>query len=172
MDIGTWKTIVWRQYGAAIDTLDDVIRACPEELWRGRLWDGPAARPEFWYVAYHTIFWIDVYLYGTEIGFLPPSPFALIEQDDEGPYPDRPYTKEELLAYLAACRRKCRTTIEALTDETAFRLCEFPWGEVTFAELMLYTMRHVQEHAAHLSLFLGQNRTSPPDWDWVARARE
>lgn len=165
-----WKTIVWRQFGAAIDMFGNALRACPDELWRERLWEGPAARPEFWYVAYHALFWLDLYLDGAEEGFVPPSPFTLIEQDDEGPYPNRPYTKEELLAYLAACRRKCRATIEALTDETAQRRCRFGWGEVTFAELLLYNMRHVQEHAAHLSLLLGQKTSSAPDW--VSRARE
>jgi hypothetical protein len=46
--------------------------------------------------------------------------------------------------------------IEGLSVEEAYRICRFPWGEVPFAELMLYTMRHVQEHAAQLHLFSGQ----------------
>jgi hypothetical protein len=46
--------------------------------------------------------------------------------------------------------------IEGLSVEEAYRICRFPWGEVPFAELMLYTMRHVQEHAAQLHLFPGQ----------------
>jgi hypothetical protein len=36
-------------------------------------------------------------------------------------------------------------------------------------ELLLYNMRHVQEHAAHLNLFLGQRTGSGPGW--VTRAR-
>jgi hypothetical protein len=35
-------------------------------------------------------------------------------------------------------------------------MCRFSWGELPFGELLLYTMRHVQEHAAQLHLFLGQ----------------
>jgi hypothetical protein len=35
-------------------------------------------------------------------------------------------------------------------------MCRFAWGELTFGELQLYNLRHVQEHAAQLSLFLGQ----------------
>lgn len=31
-----WKTIVWQQFGAAIDMLDNALRACPDELWRER----------------------------------------------------------------------------------------------------------------------------------------
>ena len=78
--------------------------------------------------------------------------------------PERPYTKEELLAYLAAMRRKCHATLSALTDEQARQPVEYPWAEgqaVSFLELQLYNMRHVQEHAAQLNLFLGQ-QASPP----------
>ena len=42
--------------------------------------------------------------------------------------------------------------------------CKFPWGEVSFAELLLDNMRHVQEHAAQLSLLLGQQIGAPARW--------
>ena len=53
-------------------------------------------------------------------------------------------------------------TIEATSDEEAQRLCRFGWGEVTFAELLLYTMRHVAGHAAQLNLLLGQTTGAAP----------
>lgn len=28
----TWKAGLWRQFGAAIDMLDNALRACPDEL--------------------------------------------------------------------------------------------------------------------------------------------
>lgn len=161
-----WKTIIWRQFGAAIDTLDDMLRACPNELWHARLWDNPSERAEysqFWYRVYHALFWLELYLTGAEEGFAPPAPFTLIEQDADGPLPERPYTKDEMEAYLDYGREKCRATIEALTDEAAQRRCHFAWGEVSFAELLLYNMRHVQEMAAQLSLLLGLNGVSVPD---------
>ncbi len=163
-----WKPILWRQFGAAIDDLDNALRACPDELWRARLWDDPSKEkfflPEFWYVVYHALFWLDLYLTGAEEGFVPPAPFMLIEQDDDGPLPERPYTKEELQVYLDDCRQKCRATIESLTDEAAQRRCRFGWGEVSFAELLLYNMRHVVGHAAQLNLLLGQRTGSGPAW--------
>lgn len=161
------KTGIWRQFGASIDYLIDTIAACPEELWRASLWERAEETPEFsqfWYRAYHTLFWLDCYLFGTEDGFLPPSPFELIEQWDGGPIPRRPYTQEELLAYAAACREKCRATIFAQTEETARRLHEFPWGTVPFFELFIYNLRHVQEHTAQLNLFLGQKVGPSPDY--------
>lgn len=166
-----WKSITWSQFGAAIDTLDDMIRACPDDLWRTQLWDTPAARPEyaqFWYRVYHALFWLDLYLDGAEEGFAPPAPFALIEMEEDD-LPDRAYTKDELQAYLAYGRAKCRATIAALTDESAQRRCRFGWGEVSFAELLLYNMRHVQEIAAQLSLMLGQHGVAVQDYVPVAR---
>ena len=35
---------------------------------------------------------------------------------------------------------------------------------MSIAELLLYNMRHVQEHAAQLSLMLGQRVGSAPGW--------
>jgi hypothetical protein len=166
-----WKTIIWQQFGAAIDTLDDALRACPDDLWRARLWDNPSERPEysqFWYRVYHALFWLDLYLTGAEEDFAPPAPFTLIEMEEDD-LPDRPYTQDELQAYLYYGRRKCQATIEALTDEMALRHCRFAWGEVSFVELQLYNMRHVQEIAAQLSLMLGQQGVSVPDS--VAAAR-
>lgn len=163
-----WQTIIWQQFGAAIDDLANTLHACPDELWRARLWDNPDAEqfflPEYWYVVYHTLFWLDLYLTGAEEGFVPPAPFALIEQDENGPIPAQPYTKAELAAYLQACRQRCQATIAALTEAAAQRRCRFGWGEVSFAELLLYNMRHVSGHAAQLNLLLGQRMGSAPNW--------
>ena len=121
MDLTTVQTGLWRQFGAAIDYLAQTIDACPEQIWHAPLWDPPTdehpAFAQFWYRAYHTLFWLDLYLTGAEEGFVPPAPFALIEQDDDGPLPERAYTKAELRAYLADCRQRCQATIAALTDE-------------------------------------------------------
>jgi hypothetical protein len=169
----TWKTIIWQQFGAAIEELDNALRACPDDLWRARLYDTGSRRAEFsefWYLVYHALFWLDLYLTGAEEGFVPSPPFTLIEQDEDGPLPERPYTQDELQTYLDACRQRCQATIAGLTDEAAQRRCRFGWGEVRFAELLLYTMRHVQGHASQLNLLLGQKTGSAPDW--VARAGE
>jgi hypothetical protein len=156
------NAMLWRQFAIAIDALDDALRTCPDELWEGRLWeDEPdqwvaAGFSAYWYVGYHTLFWLDLYLTGAEEGFVPPAPFALVEMEANETLP-RIYTREELLGYLALCRQRCQDTIATLTAEEANRVCRFPWGELPFAELLRYTLRHVQEHAAQLHLFLGQH---------------
>jgi hypothetical protein len=162
--------MLWRQFGAAIDMFGEALRDCPEELWEKTLWeDQPeqwvaAGFSTFWYLGYHTLFWLDLYLTGAEEGFAPPAPFDLIEMEANEVLP-RVYTRAELLGYLETCRRRCQETIGALSAEQASRWCRFPWGELTFAELQLYSLRHVQEHAAQLHMFLGQQAGKSAKWE-------
>jgi hypothetical protein len=155
----TLKTIIWQQFGASIEMLENAMQACPESLWGDR-----SQRPEFWYVAFHTLFYLDLYLSETNIGFAPPAPFTLDEMDERGLLPDRVYTKVELQNYLAHGREKCRATIAAMTQEMANRRCGFDWLDISVAESLLYNMRHVQHHAAQLNLILRQKVDSAPRW--------
>ncbi|HLW01144.1 MAG TPA: DinB family protein [Ktedonobacterales bacterium] len=176
-----WRTPLWQQFGAAIDMLESALVACPEGLWQERLWRNPPPPEfpprfaEFWYVTYHTLVWLDLYLSGVpEEDFAPPAPFAQGMLDSAEAQPDRPYTKEELRAYLASVRQKCHTTLLALTDEEARRLVDYPWAEgqpISLLELHLYNLRHVQGHAAQLSLLLGQHGIPDEALDWVPRAK-
>jgi hypothetical protein len=167
-----WRSILWQQFGAALDMFGQAMDECPDELWQRQMWGERSDRPElseFWYVAYHTLFWLDLYLSGEVDTFTPPAPFGLSELDPAGALPERTYTKSELQTYFAHCRQKCRATIDALTDEQAWRRLTFGSREVAFAELLLYNMRHVQEHGAQLRMYLGQQLGSAPDWSAQAK---
>jgi hypothetical protein len=150
-----WNTILWGQFGAAIDMLENAMLACPDELW-----SDPSKRPEwsekgivgFWYLAYHTLFFLDLQLSGSVEGFAPPTPFNLDELDPAGLLPERPYTKEDLGNYLQHCRRKGRETIAGLE------------GDRASAEQWLSSMRHVQHHTAQLNLLLRLNTGAAPRW--------
>jgi hypothetical protein len=169
------NAMLWRQFGSAIDMLGGALRDCPDELWEKQLWEDQPDQwvavgfSSFWYQCYHALFWLDLYLTGAEEGFAPPAPFDLVEMEPHEVLP-RTYTRAELLGYLEYCRRKCRETIGAMTIEQAYRLCRFAWGELPFAELQLYNLRHVQEHGAHLSMFLGQQAGKSASW--ISRTKE
>lgn len=160
------KQSIWQQFGAAIDMLEDAIHLCPEDVWTVVLWNDTddARHGQFWFVAYHTLFWTDVFFTGTMDGFAPPPPFV------RGVLPEQPYTKEQVLTYLGVCRAKCQSTIEAMTDEKAQQRCVFEWMSPTFLELQLHSMRHVQEHASQLALVLGQHGVTGQDWVVSARS--
>ena len=153
------KTIVWQQFGAAIDMLENAITACPKQVWGNRI-----EFSEFWYITFHTLFYLDLYLSESDKGFMPPAPFTLDELDERGLLPDRVYTKKELLTYLAHGREKCRSRISSITEEQANQRCGFRWLDITVAETLLYNMRHVQHHAAQLNFMLSRKLGSAPRW--------
>jgi hypothetical protein len=135
------------------------VRACPDEPWADR-----ARRPQIWYLTYHTLFWLDLYLSEAPETFAPPAPFGLEELDPAEVLPPRVYSRDELLAYLEHCRRKCRATIAALTDERARRRWKYGSFDGSFAELLLYNLRHVQHGAGQLNLLLRQTTGAAPRW--------
>ena len=155
----TWNVVVWQQFGATIDMLENAMRACPDKLWNDR-----SQQPEFWYLVYHTLFWLDFYLSDSASSFVPPSPFTLAEMDPEGVRPERPYTKDELQNYLEHGREKCRSLIAALTDEGGKERRVLGSFDGSLMELLLYNLRHVQHHAAQLNLILRQQIDSAPGW--------
>ena len=171
----TLRTALWRQFGAAIEMLENALLACPSTLWNRLLWSDPEAPayPTFWSLTHHTLFWLDLYLTGSLEEFAPPTPFTLDEFGPARVLPERLYSRDELHAYLVHLRKKCQATIAGLSDEQAHQQVAFPWTggkPMSFFELLLYNMRHVQEHAAQLNLFLGQNAIDGAS-DWVPRAK-
>jgi hypothetical protein len=177
-----WRTALWRQFGAAIDMLEHAVVACPDALWTARLWSTPAPAEfpppfaQFWYLTYHALVWTDLYLCGVpEEDFAPPAPFVHGVLDTVETQPARPYTREELRGYLGTTRQQCRTTLLALTGEQARRPVAYPWSQgqsLSYLELQLYNMRHVQEHAAQLSLVLGQQGIPGEALDSVPRTAD
>lgn len=153
------KEIIWQQFGAAIQMLENVITACPDDLWHTKIdWH------EFWYLTYHTLFFLDYYLGDSPDGFEPPAPYTLNELDHRGLLPDRIYSKDELLTYLEHGREKLRTVLSSLDAERAMQPSPHRNGQVSVLELHLYSMRHVQHHAAQLNLLLRQKIDSAPRW--------
>lgn len=155
----TWRESVWGQLGAAIDSLELAIDACPDEIWGDR-----SRNPEYWYLVFHTLFFLDYYLSDSYEGFHPPAPFNLDELDPAGILPDRVYTKAELRAYLEHGRAKCRRVMETLTEEKAREPRKYGSLEGSLGEGLLYSMRHVQHHTAQLNLILRQTIDSAPRW--------
>lgn len=158
-----FKEAAWSQFGAAIEMLENAIRSCPEEVWLDDLRPTP-----YWYLAFHTLFWLDLYLSGSSEGFRPPQPFTLDEMMPDGESPTKPYSQAEILAYLEHGRRKCFRVVDELTEARARQRCRFGWGEASFAELLIYNLRHVQHGAAQLNLMLRQSIDMAPSW--VAQA--
>ncbi len=155
----TRNEIIWRQFGASLDMLQNAIEACPDGLWG----DTPGFQ-EYWYIAFHTLFWADLYLHGPVEGFQPPEPFGLEELDSSGAFPDQIYSKQELINYVDHCREKLRQIVSGLTDEEVAKTITHGKRSMSFEELLWYNMRHVQHHTAQLNLLLRQSDSVVPEW--------
>ena len=148
-----------QQFHAAIDMLADAIEACPDSVWSGQ---APRA---FWYLAFHVLFFLDLYLSEEdESRFHPPPPFGLSELADEVGVPEPAHTKDELLGYLEHCRQKLDAVMAGMTEAWVASPCPFDYRAMSNGELLLYNMRHVQHHTAQLNLLLRQTTGSAPRW--------
>jgi len=45
------KELLWKQFGATIDMLENAITLCPETFW--------VTEHNYWYSVYHTLFYLD-----------------------------------------------------------------------------------------------------------------
>lgn len=154
-----WRFVVRRQFHAAIDMLANAMEACPDSVWSGE------ERPVFWYVTFHVLFFLDLYLSSEdESRFQPPAPFGLTEFDPDGIMPERAYRKDELLGYVGHCRQKLDAVMAGMTEAWAADACPFSFREMSNGELLLYNLRHVQHHAGQLNVLLRQRTDSAPRW--------
>ncbi len=158
MDANT-RELLWRQFGAAIDSLENAVNACPEARWGDR-----SREPEYWYLVFHVLFWLDSYLEDQAEGFRPPEPFGLEEMDPAGVLPPRVYTQAELLGYLEYVREKARKHIATMDAARAAEPGKFNAIQGPRLERLLYNLRHVQHHVGQLQMLLRQSGVEPPRW--------
>ena len=161
----TYKTLITNQFEAALSTLKMCIDQCPAEAW-----NAPVANLAFCQAAFHALFYADCYL-GIDDEALKQQAFHLENADffrDYEEMEDREqkllYDKPDLDKYAEHCRRKALATIAAETADTLKAPCGFHWLKFTRAELYVYNIRHIQHHAAQLSLRLRLNEAASIPW--------
>jgi hypothetical protein len=64
------------------------------------------------------------------------------------------YDRPTIQKYVEHCREKASTAIAAETADSLAAPCGFPRKSFSRAELHVYSIRHIQHHAAQLSLRL------------------
>jgi DinB superfamily len=144
------RSILTTQFEAALCMLDHCIRECPPEHWEGKI-----ANRTFRWVAYHTLFWVDVYLSpGDEEDLVLRDLHSRggDERNDELLSPG--LEKEECLAYVTLCRQELLKTLGAETAASLQAPCGFHYRKISRGELYLYSLRHVQHHVGQLSAYL------------------
>src|SRR5262245_54652106 len=163
--LDTFKQLIANQFEAALCTLNACVDRCPETAWKGRV-----ANLKFCQVVFHTLFYADFYLGANEDPFRQ-QPFHQSNQDFFGDYEefeDRPptslYDKASIKKYLSHCRTKAAQVIAAETAELLSGRAQFAKRTVSRAELHVYNLRHIQHHAAQLSLRLRLDSNEDIPW--------
>jgi hypothetical protein len=153
--LSTCKTLLANQFEAALAMLNVCIDRCPEPIW-----NAPVANNPFCQSAFHTLFFADYYLEPGEASFRA-QPFHQAHENVFADYeqlePREPvalYERAWIKLYLRHVRSKAAAVIAAETSDSLQAPCGFPPKTFSRAELYVYNLRHVQHHAAQLSLRL------------------
>lgn len=155
------KTILTGQFEAALCMLNDCIQKCPQEHWDGRI-----GNDTFRQVAYHTLFFVDLYLSPGETAFQLRDCHHRGGDERSSTAASIGLTKDETLAYLAVCRQKAVETLASETADTLEGASGFARLPFSRGELHLYNVRHVQHHTGQLSAFLRRIVNDREGW-WI-----
>jgi hypothetical protein len=149
-------------FDTALRLLEAGLKDCPDALWEVDLWPdeaptGPAPYGGLhssapWFLAYHALLTLDYDLASELEPWEPPQPF------DENSYsfPNRMFTKTELLGYLDYCRARVHRTLDSFTEASAARSLPdahryrgMPYGVIVGGMPL-----HIVEHASQIRQFL------------------
>ena len=163
--LDTFKTLIENQFEAALCTLNACIDRCPETAW-----DAPVGNHAFCQVVFHTLFYGDLYLERNTETFRRQS----FHRDNEhffGDYeefedraPQSLYAQTSIKKYMEFCRSKVSEVVASETVATLDARSGFAWLECSRAEVHLYNIRHIQHHAAQLSLRLRIDTNEAIPW--------
>jgi len=149
-------------FETALRLLEVALTDCPDELWEVDLWPdeaptGPAPYGGLhssapWFLGYHALVTLDYDLTAEFEPWEPPQPF------DENSYsfPNRMFTKTELLGYLDYCRARVHRTLDSFTEEAAARSLPdaHRYRGMLYGVIVGGMPLHVVEHASQIRQFL------------------
>jgi hypothetical protein len=146
----------------ALRLMEAALTDCPDDLWETDLWPGEAPTGPTphgglhgsapWFLGYHALLTLDYDLTAEFEPWEPPQPF------DENTYafPNRVFSKSELLSYIDYCRARARQTLDQLTEEAAARPLPdaHRYHGMQYGVIVGRTPLHVLEHASQIRQFL------------------
>lgn len=161
----TMKVLLANQYEAAFCTLNACIERCPDDNW-----NSPVARYPFSQVALHTLIFTDLYLsldekamklqqFHRENALFFRKYEQLLDQE-----PTEVYERAATKRYLDFCRNKAPAVLETETAESLAAPCGFPRKAFSRGELHVCNIRHIQHHAAQLTLRLRLDTDVDAPW--------
>ena len=142
------QDILKSQYRASLAMLRGAIDACPAELWIDDSYVN-----QFWQVAYHTLFYTDLYLQPSESTFISwehhRPKYNRFPSGPEVTQALTPYSIDDVRAYCA----RCEASVDAAVDRLDLTSPEsgFPWYKMSKLEHQVVSLRHIQHHTGQLA---------------------
>src|SRR6185369_10066203 len=122
------KQILTAQYEASLAMLNQCIEACPPKHWEGTIASGT-----FRWVAYHALFFTDLYLSPSEHAF----ELRDLHQrggDEREPVATPGLSKDDAIAYVSICRQKIHESLATETEASLAGSSGFSWYKITRGE--------------------------------------
>jgi hypothetical protein len=161
-----FKTLIGNQYEAALKTLATCIERCPDDAWHA-----PVCNHKFCQSVFHGLFFTDLYL-GPNPEAIESQPFHLQHAEVFAGYeewedraPEKTYQREFIDSYLQHCREKARKVVSEFTESSIAAPSGFSWIPSNTGEVHVYNIRHLQHHAAQLSLRLRIDHGVDVPWE-------
>jgi len=147
---------VTSQYHAALDMLKPTLAQCSDQLWTD-----PRYQNAFWHVAYHALFYTDLYLQASESAFTP-SPLHKDNYGDLSRKDLAVLSKPDVLDYATCVHSGVPAAVDAL--DLAQGDSGFAWLPFSKLELQFYNIRHLQHHTGQLSDRIRNDLALPTPW--------
>jgi hypothetical protein len=162
-----WVKWVNLELGAAFEMLSNAIKNADDDVW-----DNTDDERRFWNIAYHTVFFCDIYLsdFDSEVDnveeqYSVPAYLKAWKSAynfDKVHEPAMP--KEVLQRFLEETRGKLRSrfadgTVKAQIEERATS-----WLKMSKGTVLLYNMRHIMQHVGHLNDILRKHDHPASEW--------
>lgn len=169
-----FRECLWKNFAATIDMLYNAIEICPNTLWM--------KKDRLFYMAYHTVIFLDYYLSYPVKEFEPKLPFTILPEWElpseaiDDVIPNKHYSKEEILSYISWARKKCEDLIGPYANQDLMEpwidkseiglhgLCPSIVEDFTLLEILFYNFRHVQHHVAQLNFILRSKANLAAEW--------
>jgi len=165
---GVFAQSLARNFEDALRLLEAGVAACPDGLWTTDLWPGEAptgpgphgglqgSAP--WFLAYHALTCLDYDVSGEFEPWAPPQPF----DENTWSFPNRVFTKAEILGYVDYCRGRVQHALDTLAERAARPLPATHRYHGTLYGVLVGTIPpHITEHASQVRQFLSAAGVAP-----------
>ena len=150
--------IIISQYRASLAMLRSAISLTPDALW-----NDSAYPSRTWRIAYHTLYYTQLYLGASPDAYVPwEKAIDEAEDLDSRAFDEKLIGRDEILGWLDSIVASIPRAVESLPLDAE---SGFYWLKFTRAELHIYSIRHIMDHTGQLAERLRANGvTSGVKW--------